>query len=107
MAFATLQIVPQTVVTIGDDGKNRSSHLFDKSYETRWSYKGRYAYNVVTLESPINLDSITFHWYMKKKERRLYRFGIYLSTTDITFTSSDFEAVKKQVQDLYNSQQTI
>ncbi len=107
MAFATVQIVPQTVVTIGDDGKNRSSHLFDKSYETRWSYKGRYAYNVITLETAIELDSLVFHWYMKKKERRLYRFGVYLSDKDITFTSSDFEAVKQQVQNMYNEQKTI
>lgn len=107
MAFAVVQIVPQTVTTIGDDGKNRSSHLFDKSYETRWSYKGRYAYNIITLETAIELDSLVFHWYMKKKERRLYRFGVYLSDTDITFTSSDFDVVKQQVQSMYNEQKTI
>jgi hypothetical protein len=107
MSFSVVKIIPKDVTTIGDDGKNRSSHLFDKSLDTRWSYKGKFAYNIVILENPINLDSLIFHWYMKKKERRAYRFGIYLSDTDIAFTSNDFESVKRQVQELYNDPKTI
>jgi hypothetical protein len=106
MSFSLQKVIPHQVVAIGDDGKNKSSHLFDSSFETRWSYKGRFAYNVITLPDNTTLDSMTIYWYMKKKERRQYKFGVYTSQGDIAITG-DFETTQKQIQELYNSADTI
>jgi hypothetical protein len=106
MSVSLLKIVPQKVVAIGDDGVNKASNLFDLSLETRWSYKGKFAYNLITLDSVHTLDSITFWWYMKKKENREYDFGIYLSNNDITIPA-DFEGGKNAVQALYDEVSTM
>jgi hypothetical protein len=105
MSVSLHKIIPQSVIAIGDDG-NKPSNLFDESLETRWSYQGKFAYNLVTLSSITTLDSITFWWYMKKKENREYDFGIYLSDKDIVIPV-DFEAAKNEVQKLYDDVSTI
>ena len=107
MSFSLVKVIPQQVVAIGDDGKNRSSHLFDESLETRWSYKGGFAYNLIKLQEPTSIDSITFHWYMKKKERRVYKFGVNVTTDDFNFTGTDFDTIQKQIQDIYNNPNTV
>lgn len=106
MSFSIVKIIPQQVVSIGDDGKNRSSHLFDESLDTRWSYKGGFAYNLITLKDAVALDSLTFHWYMKKKERRVYEFGVFTSNSDVSF-SGDFDAIKQEIQEIYDRADTI
>ena len=78
MSVSLSTVVPKSVVAIGDDG-HKASNLFDKSLDTRWSYQGKFAYNLITLDMVHTLDSIIIYWYMKKKENRVYNFGIYLS----------------------------
>jgi len=106
MSVTLSKIIPTSVVAIGDDGINKASHLFDQSLDTRWSYKGKFAYNLITLDSSKSLDSIIMYWYMKKKENRVYNFGIYLSESDITIPVG-FEDAKNAVQKLYDDPSTM
>jgi hypothetical protein len=46
------------------------------------------------------------YWYMKKKENRVYNFGIYFSESDITIPV-DFEEAKNAVQKLYDDPSTM
>jgi len=105
MSVSLSTVVPKSVVAIGDDG-HKASNLFDKSLDTRWSYQGKFAYNLITLDMVHTLDSIIIYWYMKKKENRVYNFGIYLSENDIVIPV-DFEAAKIEVQKLYDNVSTL
>ena len=105
MSVTLTKITPKSVVAIGDDG-NKASNLFDESLETRWSYQGKFAWNLITLDTAYTLDSITFWWYMKKKENRVYNFGIYLSNDEITIPT-DFDEAKNMVQKLYDETSTM
>ncbi len=105
MSVTLERLTPKSVVAIGDDG-NKASNLFDESLETRWSYQGKFAYNLITLDNVYTLDSITFWWYMKKKENRVYNFGIYLSNEEIVIPA-DFDEAKNLVQKLYDETSTM
>ena len=105
MSVSLTKIIPKSVVAIGSD-ENKPSGLFDQSLETRWSYKGKFAYNLITLDGVHALDNITIWWYMKRKENREYDFGIYLSENEIVIPT-EFEAGKNAVQKLYDDPSTM
>lgn len=100
------KITPNSVIAIGDDGKHPASNLFDQSLDTRWSYQGKFAYNLIKFSDVHILDRIMIFWYMKKNENRVYDFGIYLTEEDITIPA-DFEEAKNTVQKYYDDTSTI
>ncbi len=104
MSFSLVKVIPDQVVTIGDDVKNRSSNLFDQSLDTRWSFKGDFAYNIIRLKESVELDSITFHWYMKKKERRIYKFAVHVTENDVNLGG---EKLRDQVQQIHDDAATV
>src|SRR5262245_22971781 len=106
MAVSIIKVTPTSVTAIGDDGKNKAANLFDQDLTNRWSYKGKFAYNLVKLDRPYVLNNLVFYWYMKKGENRKYNFGIYLSEQDITIPA-DFVSAKNDVQKLYDDASTI